>query len=173
MDVPATEPDEQELHPQRRQPQPHVVFELLLPLLVPPTEPVEPLLQVQVHVQRFELFELLVPPTEPELEFWQQGLQQELATKLGNTMPPYTPLLHIKNDLPKKCHGGFCLHDILWEAGSICVRIPQKNSAPYRSRLQCLPHRTPPRAPRAQSGRAARRARLAFCVSCSHLKTSL
>ena len=33
-----------------------------------------------------ELFELLVPPTEPE--FRQQGLQQELATKLGNTMPP-------------------------------------------------------------------------------------
>ena len=54
---------------------------------VPPTEPDElPLLQVQVHVQRFELFELLVPPTEPE--FRQQGLQQELATKLGNTMPP-------------------------------------------------------------------------------------
>ena len=87
VDVPATEPDEQELHPQRRQPQPHVVFELLLPLLVPPTEPEElPLLQVQVHVQRFELFELLVPLTEPE--FRQQGLQQELATKLGNTMPP-------------------------------------------------------------------------------------
>ena len=64
----------------------HVVFEVLFPLLVPPTEPVEPLLQVQVHVQRFELFELLVPPTEPE--FRQQGLQQELATKLGNTMPP-------------------------------------------------------------------------------------
>ena len=32
------------------------------------------------------LFELLVPPTEPE--FRQQGLQQELATKLGNTIPP-------------------------------------------------------------------------------------
>ena len=72
MDVPATEPDEQELHPHRRQPQ--------------PTEPVEPLLQVQVHVQRFEVLELLVPPTEPE--FRQQGLQQELATKLGNTIPP-------------------------------------------------------------------------------------
>ena len=102
MDVPPTEPDEQELHPHRRQPQPHMVFEELLPLLVPPTEPVEPLLQVQVHVQRFEhlhlqqrqqvhvqrfeLFELLVPPTEPE--FRQQGLQQELATKLGNTIPP-------------------------------------------------------------------------------------
>ena len=56
MDVPATEPDEQELHPHRRQPQPHMVFEELLPLLVPPTEP--------------------------------QGLQQELATKLGNTIPP-------------------------------------------------------------------------------------
>ena len=89
VDVPATEPDEQELHPHRRQPQPHMVFEELLPLLVPPTEPEElPLLQVQVqvHVQRFELFELLVPPTEPE--FRQQGLQQELATKLGNTIPP-------------------------------------------------------------------------------------
>ena len=60
VDVPPTEPDGQELHPHRR--------------------------QVQVHVQRFELFELLVPPTEPE--FRQQGLQQELATKLGNTMPP-------------------------------------------------------------------------------------
>ena len=59
MDVPATEPDEQELHPHRRQPQPHMVFEELLPLLVPPTEPVEPLLQVQVHVQRFEVLELL------------------------------------------------------------------------------------------------------------------
>ena len=83
------EPDEQELHPHRRQPQQHVEqeFEELLPLLVPPTEPEElPLLQVQVHVQRFELFELLVPPTEPE--FRQQGLQQELATKLGNTIPP-------------------------------------------------------------------------------------
>ena len=89
VDVPPTEPDEQELHPHRRQPQLHVEqeFEELLPLLVPPTEPVElPLLQVQVHVQRFELFELLVPPTEPE--FRQQGLQQELATKLGNTIPP-------------------------------------------------------------------------------------
>mgnify|MGYP006948898487 CR=1 FL=1 len=89
VDVPPTEPDEQELHPHRRQPQLHVEqeFEELLPLLVPPTEPEElPLLQVQVHVQRFELFELLVPPTEPE--FRQQGLQQELATKLGNTMPP-------------------------------------------------------------------------------------
>lgn len=84
MDVPATKPDEQELHPHRRQP--HMVFEELLPLLVPPTEPVEPLLQVQVHVQRFEVLELLVPPTEPE--FRQQGLQQELATKLGNTIPP-------------------------------------------------------------------------------------
>ena len=63
-----------------------MVFEELLPLLVPPTEPVEPLLQVQVHVQRFEGLELLVPPTEPE--FRQQGLQQELATKLGNTIPP-------------------------------------------------------------------------------------
>ena len=75
VDVPPTEPDEQELHPHRRQPQLHVEqeFEELLPLL-------------QVHVQRFELFELLVPPTEPE--FRQQGLQQELATKLGNTMPP-------------------------------------------------------------------------------------
>ena len=89
MDVPPTEPDEQELHPHRRQPQPHVEqeFEELLPLLVPPTEPEElPLLQVQVHVQRFEVLELLVPPTEPE--FRQQGLQQELATKLGNTIPP-------------------------------------------------------------------------------------
>ena len=87
MDVPATEPDEQELHPHRWQPQPHMVFEELLPLLVPPTEPEElPLLQVQVHVQRFEVLELLVPPTEPE--FRQQGLQQELATKLGNTIPP-------------------------------------------------------------------------------------
>ena len=87
MDVPATEPDEQELHPHRRQPQPHVVFEVLFPLLVPPTEPEELLLpQVQVHVQRFEVLELLVPPTEPE--FRQQGLQQELATKLGNTIPP-------------------------------------------------------------------------------------
>ena len=63
VDVPPTEPDEQELHPHRRQPQLHVEqeFEELLPLLVPPTEPEElPLLQVQVHVQRFELFELLV-----------------------------------------------------------------------------------------------------------------
>ena len=82
---------QQELHPHRRQPQLHVEqeFEELLPLLVPPTELEElPLLQVQVqvHVQRFELFELLVPPTEPE--FRQQGLQQELATKLGNTIPP-------------------------------------------------------------------------------------
>lgn len=86
VDVPATEPDEQELHPHRRQPQPHMVFEELLPLLVPPTEPEELLLpQVQVHVQRFEVLEL-VPPTEPE--FRQQGLQQELATKLGNTIPP-------------------------------------------------------------------------------------
>ncbi len=91
VDVPPTEPDEQELHPHRRQPQPHDEPELeeLLLLLVPPTEPEElPLLQVQEQVQRFELFESLVPPTEPELEFWQQGLQQELATKLGNTMPP-------------------------------------------------------------------------------------
>ena len=74
VDVPPTEPDEQELHPHRRQPQLHVEqeFEELLPL--------------QVDVQRFELFELLVPPTEPE--FRQQGLQQELATKLGNTIPP-------------------------------------------------------------------------------------
>lgn len=88
MDVPPTEPDEQELHPHRRQPQLHVEQEFgeLLPL-VPPTEPEElPLLQVQVHVQRFEVLELLVPPTEPE--FRQQGLQQELATKLGNTIPP-------------------------------------------------------------------------------------
>lgn len=83
--VPPTEP---ELHPQRRQPQELFEFEEL-PVLVPPTEPEElPLLQVHEHVQRFEVLELLVPPTEPEFEFWQQGLQQELATKLGNTMPP-------------------------------------------------------------------------------------
>ena len=82
VDVPATEPE----LPQRRQPQPHEELEQL-PLLVPPTEPEEVLLlQVQVHVQRLEVLESLVPPTEPE--FWQQGLQQELATKLGNTMPP-------------------------------------------------------------------------------------
>ena len=88
VDVPPTEPDEQELHPHRRQPQPQELFEFEeLQVFVPPTEPEElPLLQVQVHVQRFELFELLVPPTEPE--FRQQGLQQELATKLGNTIPP-------------------------------------------------------------------------------------
>ena len=49
MDVPAMEPDEQELHPHRRQPQPHMVFEELLPLLVPPTEP-EVLLLPQVQV---------------------------------------------------------------------------------------------------------------------------
>ena len=85
VDVPPTEP---EVHPQRRQPQPHEVFEEL-PVEVPPTEPEElPLLQVHEHVQRFEVLESLVPPTEPELELWQQGLQQELATKLGNTMPP-------------------------------------------------------------------------------------
>ena len=74
--------------PQRQQElQPQELPEQQLPVDVPPTEPEElPLLQVQVHVQRFELFELLVPPTEPE--FRQQGLQQELATKLGNTMPP-------------------------------------------------------------------------------------
>ena len=82
--VPPTEP---ELQPQRRQPQELFEFEEL-PVFVPPTEPVLPLLQVQVHVQRFEVLESLVPPTEPELEFRQQGLQQELATKLGNTMPP-------------------------------------------------------------------------------------
>ena len=80
MDVPPTEP---ELHPQRRQPQPHEE----LPLLLPPTEP-EELLQVQVQVQRLEGLESLVPATEPEDWFRQQGLQQELATKLGNTMPP-------------------------------------------------------------------------------------
>ena len=85
--VPPTEPEQQ---PQRRQPQPQELFEFEeLPVFVPPTEPEElPLLQVQVHVQRFEVLESLVPPTEPELELWQQGLQQELATKLGNTMPP-------------------------------------------------------------------------------------
>lgn len=36
---------------------------------------------------------------------WQQGLQQELATKSGNTMPPQTVWLHIWYDLPKKYHG--------------------------------------------------------------------
>ena len=81
MDVPPTL-----LH----EPQPHR-RQQLQPGEVPPTLPQpqdEPLpcVQVQVHVQRFELFELLVPPTEPE--FRQQGLQQELATKLGNTIPP-------------------------------------------------------------------------------------
>ena len=86
VDVPPTEPDEQELHPHRRQQlQPGEVPPTLPQPPQPPTEPL-PCVQVQVHVQRFELFELLVPPTEPE--FRQQGLQQELATKLGNTMPP-------------------------------------------------------------------------------------
>ena len=85
VDVPPTEP---ELHPQRRQPHELEVFEEL-PVFVPPTEPEElPLLQVHEHVQRFEELESLLPPTEPELEFRQQGLQQELATKPGNTMPP-------------------------------------------------------------------------------------
>ena len=67
------------------------------PLEVPPTEPelqhrrqpheeLEELPQVQVHVQRLEVLESLEPLTEPELR--QQGLQQELATKPGNTMPP-------------------------------------------------------------------------------------
>ena len=144
MDVPATEPDEQELHPQRRQPQPHVVFELLLPLLVPPTEPVEPLLQVQVHVQRFELFELLVPPTEPELEFWQQGLQQELATKLGNTMPPYTPLLHIKNDLPKKCHGGLPPRHLMGSRVVLCQNSGEVFCAvPLASTMSASPDAAP------------------------------
>ena len=85
VDVPPTEP---ELHPQRRQPQLHEELEFEeLPLLLPPTEP-EELLQVQVQVQRLEGLEPLVPATEPEDWFRQQGLQQELATKLGNTMPP-------------------------------------------------------------------------------------
>ena len=88
MDVPPTEPDEQELHPHRRQPQLHVEqeFEELMPL-VPPTEPEEQQkLQLQVNLQQIEQIEKQVPPTEPE--FRQQGLQQELATKLGNTIPP-------------------------------------------------------------------------------------
>lgn len=48
-------PTEQELQPQRRQPQPQELFEFEeLQVFVPPTEPEElPLLQVQVHVQRF------------------------------------------------------------------------------------------------------------------------
>ena len=52
--------------------------------MVPPTEPDEPFWQVQVHLQEQSCAASLALPTEPE----QQGLQQELATKLGNTMPP-------------------------------------------------------------------------------------
>ena len=80
-------PQPQRRHEQQLQPQlPEQPHE---PVDVPPTEPEElPLLQVHEHVQRFEELESLLPPTEPELEFRQQGLQQELATKLGNTMPP-------------------------------------------------------------------------------------
>ena len=65
VDVTPTEP---ELHPQRRQPQPHEELEFEeLPLLLPPTEP-EELLQVQLQVQRLlEVLESLVPATEPEL----------------------------------------------------------------------------------------------------------
>lgn len=86
VDVPATKPDEQELHPHRRQPQPHMVFEELLPLRFRRQSRSSHCCRCRCTVQRFEVLELLVPPTEPE--FRQQGLQQELATKLGNTMPP-------------------------------------------------------------------------------------
>ena len=82
------QPLEQEL--QRLQPQqrlhPH---DVVLPVDVPATEPLE-LPQPQV----FELLLLSdVPATEPP-ELRQQGLQQELATKPGKTIPK--PELHIE-----------------------------------------------------------------------------
>lgn len=65
--------------PQRRHVQPHEVEALLSD--TPATEPDE-------QPQELEEFPLVLPATEPE--DWQQGLQQELATKFGNTMPPQT-----------------------------------------------------------------------------------
>ena len=84
VEVPPTLPHEPQPH-RRQQLQPGEVPPTLPQPPQPQDEPL-PCVQVQVHVQRFEVLELLVPPTEPE--FRQQGLQQELATKLGNTIPP-------------------------------------------------------------------------------------
>ena len=70
---------QQELH---RQPQ-----DVVLPVDVPATEPLE-------QPQLLELLLLSdVPATEPP-ELRQQGLQQELATKPGKTIPK--PELHIE-----------------------------------------------------------------------------
>ena len=76
--------------PQRLQPhelqrlQPQEV--LVLPVLVPATVPLW--LQRQEQPQLPVLLSD-VPPTEPPVEeLAQQGLQQELCTKLGKTMPP-------------------------------------------------------------------------------------
>ena len=88
------QPLEQELQElqrlQRLQPQQRLYpHDVVLPVDVPATEPLE-LPQPQV----FELLLLSdVPATElPELR--QQGLQQELATKPGKTIPK--PELHIE-----------------------------------------------------------------------------
>lgn len=68
------QPQQLRQQPQRQREQPHEEPELLSD--TPPTAPDE---QPQV---------LPLPDEAPE--DWQQGLQQELATKFGNTMPPQT-----------------------------------------------------------------------------------
>ena len=120
MDVPATEPDKQELHPHRRQPQPHMVFEELLPLLVPPTEPVEPLLQVQVHVHVG--FVVDVPPTEPE-DCLQHGLQHRCWTKSGNVRPLKPLQKQAIAHTSKKISGNIGSRSILCPACAFGVRL--------------------------------------------------
>ena len=120
MDVPATEPDEQELHPHRRQPQPHMVFEVLFPLLVPPTEPVESLLQVQVHVHVGIVVD--VPPTEPE-DCLQHGLQHRCWTKSGNIRPLKPLQKQAIAHTSKKISGNIGSRSILCPACAFGVRL--------------------------------------------------
>ena len=123
VDVPPTEPDEQELHPHRRQPQLHVEqeFEELLPLLVPPTEPEElPLLQVQVHVHVG--FVVDVPPTEPE-DCLQHGLQHRCWTKSGNIRPLKPLQKQAIAHTSKKISGNIGSRSILCPACAFGVRL--------------------------------------------------
>lgn len=84
-----------EVTAQRLQPQP-VVPE---PLPLPPVLPL-PQLSQSKQKQHFLLFSLVTPPTLPLL--WQQGLQHDCPTKLGNVMPPKKPQeLHISPYLHK------------------------------------------------------------------------
>lgn len=99
---------------------------LLLPLLLPLLQP-----QPQELPQPHQLLQ----PQPQVLVVGQQGLQQELATKSGNTMLQRLEALLLQeeqelqaiiNPPKKQCRGGFCLHDILCAIASVCHIQPSK-----------------------------------------------